>query len=70
MTNELLHALAQANQELRKEEQAMMELSFKANSCDTQKFKIKKLEGNMVKAKEAYESVQDLNHKAIRIIGK
>ena len=47
-----------------------MELSFNANSCETQNFKIKQLEGNMVKAKEANESVQDLKHKAIRIIGK
>ena len=70
VTNELLHALAQANQELKKWEQVMMELSFKANSCDTLNFKIKQCECNTVKAKEGYESVQDLKHKAIRIIGK
>jgi hypothetical protein len=70
VTNELLHALNQANQELRKWEHVMMEVHFTANQCDPMNFKIKQFEGNMGKAKEAYESVQELKHKATRIIGK
>ena len=70
VTNELLHALNQANQEPRKWEHVMMEVQFTANQCDPMNFKIKQLEGNMGKAREAYESVQELKRKATRIIGR
>ena len=70
VTNELLHALNQANQELRKWEHVMMEVHFTANQCDPMNFNIKQLEGYMGKAKKANESVQELKHKATRIIGR
>ncbi len=51
VTNELLHALNNANQELRKWEHVMMEVHFTANQCDPMTFKIKQFEGNVGKAK-------------------
>ena len=47
----------------------MMEVHFTANQCGPMNFKIKQFEGNMGKSKEAYVSVQELKHKATRIIG-
>jgi hypothetical protein len=48
----------------------MMEVHFTANLCDPMNSKIKQFEGNMGKAREVYESVQELKHKATRIIGR
>ena len=66
----MLAALKVCMDELRKSDQAFVELTVKVQMIETKNFKVKNFENIIQRTKESMESLEDIKQKANRTIGK